>query len=70
MTFVKVRSNKKYHRNVSDLLEYCTTKFINAHDLLRAADASAPEEVYFPPGVVTGHIADNRRHRPAARVSG
>jgi len=26
--------------------------------------------VYFPPGVVAGHTADNRRHRPAAGVPG
>jgi len=43
---------------------------INTHELSRPPDASAPEEVYFPPGVVPGHTANNRRHRPAARVPG
>lgn len=43
---------------------------INTHDLSRPTDASAPEEVYFPPGVVAGHTSDNRRYRPATGVPG
>jgi len=43
---------------------------INTHDLSRPTDASAPEEVHFPPGLVAGHASDNRRHRPAAGVPG
>lgn len=33
-------------------------------------DASAPEEVHIPLGVVAGHVAHDRRHRAAPGVPG